>query len=268
VTLWASSRGSPGSRKQGVFPRACYNQSVRAKRATPEELLQKAMLARTTTSRARYAQAGLAFPELDRTTQAMLLRQLYLSHFERRRFRKAHDLALQAIELDVLPDVIHQDAARAAAAAGDVDAAVGHLRTAAKRSPASRRAFHYWTLGSTLFLAHRYKPAIVALTIAARGRGTSAPLYKAHLALARIAGGEPAPDLETTIHALAASPSGTGYGRFVLGHLLYAAGEWKAATRCLTTFVERLEKGRTAMGIALEGELRMSRATLAKMERQ
>jgi tetratricopeptide (TPR) repeat protein len=240
--------------------------NVRPKRATPEQLLQKAMLARTTTSRARYAQAGLAFPELDRTTQAMLLRQLYLSYFERRRFQKAHELALQAIELDVLPDVIHQDAARAAVAAGHLDVAVSHLRTAAKRSPASRRAFHYWTLGSALFLAHRYRPAIVALTLAARGKGTSAPLYRAHLALAKIAGGEPVDDLETTLEALAASPSGTGYGRFVLGHLLYAAGEWKAAIRCLTTFVDRLEKGRTAMTIALEGELRMSKATLAKMQ--
>jgi tetratricopeptide (TPR) repeat protein len=248
---------------------------VRAKRATPEDLLQKAMLARTTTSRARYAQAGLASQDLDPTTQAMLLRQLYLCHFERRRFKKAHDLALQAIELDVLPDVIHQDAARAAVAAGNLDVAVGHLRTAAKRGPASRRAFHYWTLGSALFLAHRYREAIAALTLAARGGRSTAKsrekksdraLYRAHLALARIAGGVPVDDLQSTIESLAAAPSGRGYGRFVLGHLLYAAGEWKAANRCLTTFVDKLERGRTAMAIALEGELRMSRATLAKME--
>jgi tetratricopeptide (TPR) repeat protein len=239
---------------------------VRAKRATPEDLLQKAILARTTTSRARYAQAGLASRDLDPTTQAMLLRQLYLCHFERRRFKKAHELALQAIELDVLPDVIHQDAARAAVAAGHLDVAVGHLRTAAKRGPASRRAFHYWTLGSALFLAHRYREAIAALTLAARGTKGDRTLYRAHLALARIAGGDSVDDLQTTIETLAAAPAGRGYGRFVLGHLLYAAGEWNAAHRYLTTFVHRLEGGRTAMTIALEGELRMSRATLAKME--
>jgi tetratricopeptide (TPR) repeat protein len=239
---------------------------VRAKRATPEALLQKAMLARSRASRARYAQAGLASAELDPTTQAMLLRQLYLSNFERRRFKKAHELALQAIELDVLPDVIHQDAARAAVAAGDLDVAVGHLRTAAKRGPAARRAFHYWTLGSTLFLAHRYREAIRALSIAARGGKGNRTLYRAHLALARIAGGDPVDDLQATIEALASAPAGRGYGRFVLGHLLYAAGEWNAAQRYLRAFVTKLEGGRTAMAIALEGELRMSRATLAKME--
>jgi tetratricopeptide (TPR) repeat protein len=239
---------------------------VRAKRATPEALLQKAMLARSRASRARYAQAGLASAELDPTTQAMLLRQLYLCHFELRRFKKAYEIALQAIELDVLPDVIHQDAARAAFGAGDLDAAVRHLRTAAKRGPVARRSFHYWTLGSMLFLAHRYREAIAALAIAAkRGKGDRA-LYRGHLALARIAGGEPVVDLQATIEALAAAPGGRGYGRFVLGHLLYAAGEWSAATRCLRGFVRELESGRTAKTIALEGELRMSRATLAKME--
>jgi tetratricopeptide (TPR) repeat protein len=239
---------------------------VRAKRGSPEDLLQKAMLSRSTASRARYAQAGLAAPTLDPTTQAMLLRQLYLSHFEQRRFKKAHDLALQAAELDVLPDVILQDAARAALAAGDLDAAVVHLQAAAKRGPASRRAFHYWTLGSTLFIAHRYAEAIAALAIAARRGKGDRTLYQAHLALARIAGGVPVDHLAETMEALAASPAGRGYGRFVLGHLLYAAGEWTAASRCLTAFVERLERSRTAMAIALEGELRMSRATLAKIE--
>jgi tetratricopeptide (TPR) repeat protein len=239
---------------------------VRAKRASPEDLLQKAMLSRSTASRARYAQAGLAAPSLDPTTQAMLLRQLYLCHFEQRRFKKAHELALQAAELDVLPDVILQDAARAALAAGDLDSAVVHLQAAAQCGPASRRAFHYWTLGSTLFIAHRYREAIAALAVAARRGKGDRTLYQAHLALARIAGGEPVSDLKRTIEALAAAPAGRGYGRFVLGHLLYAAGEWTAANRCLSAFVDRLERGRTAMTIALDGELRMSRATLAKIE--
>ena len=140
-----------------------------------------------------------------------------------------------------------------------------HLEAAARRGPASRRAFHYWTLGSTLFIAHRYRGAIAALAIAARRGKGDRTLYQAHLALARIAGGVRVDDLRQTIEALAAAPAGRGYGRFVLGHLLYAAGEWSAASRCLTAFVDRLEGGRTAMAIALEGELRMSRATLAKM---
>jgi len=224
------------------------------------------MLSRSPASRGKYARAGLAVESIDPTTQAMLLRQLYLCHFETRRFREAWDLALQAARLDVLPDVLLQDAARAALAAGDLDAAVGHLRAAALRSPPSRRAFHYWTLGSTLLVARKYKESIAFLAKANRGRGDKT-LYRAHLALARIAGGEdPGPGVQDTIRALANSPSSRGYGRFVLGHLLYAAGEWAAATKCLTAFVTRLEGGRTAAAIALEGELRMARATLLKIE--
>jgi tetratricopeptide (TPR) repeat protein len=238
---------------------------VSAKRVSPELLLQKAMGARTGTMRARYARQGLAAASLDRTTQAMLLRQLYLSQFEARRFRHAHDLAMQAVELGVLPDVLYQDAARAALADGDLELAIADLRMAARQGPASRRAFHFWTLGSTLFLARRYDEAIAALARASRWGTTDKPLYRAHLALAKIAGGDGVSHLQETIDALAQAPCGQGYGRFVLGHLAYAAGEWPAARKYLDAFVKRTESGRAALGIALEGELRMARATLAKM---
>lgn len=252
-------------RRCGTKRGVCYSQWVAAKRASPELWLQKAMGARTATQRARYAQQGLAAASLDRTTQAMLLRQLYLSHFEARRFRHAHDLAMQAATLGVLADVLYQDAARAALAAGDLNQAVGHLRMAARRGPASRRAFHWWTLGGTLFLAQRYPEAITALSRAMRWGMSEQPLYRAHLALAKIAGGEEVAALQETIDALAAAPSGQGYGRFVLGHLAYAAGAWQAARKYLDAFVKRTEGGRAALAIALEGELRMAKATLSKM---
>jgi tetratricopeptide (TPR) repeat protein len=235
--------------------------------AKPEDLLHKAMSARTPVERARLARKGLATRSaLDRTTHAMLLRQLYLSHYEARRFSKAFGVAQQALELDVLPDVLHQDAARAALADGDLDSALTHLRMAARRSPASRRAFHQWTLGSILFLAQRYNDAIAALERATRWGTNDKPLYRAHLALAKLAAGESAVDLQKTIDALAESPSGQGYGRFVLGHLAYAAGEHRIARRYLDAFVQRTEAGKTALGIALKGELEMSKATLAKMD--
>jgi tetratricopeptide (TPR) repeat protein len=225
------------------------------------------MGARSAAMRAKYARQGLASrAPIDRTTQAMLLRQLYLSRFESRKFREARTIALQAIELDVLADVMHQDAARAAIASGDLEEALGHLRTAARRCPASRRAFHWWTLGSTLFLAQRYAEAMAALTRATRWGTRDKPLYRAHLALARIAAGEPHdPELQDTIDELSRAPCGQGYGRFVLGHLAYAAGEWSTARRYLDAFVRRTEQARPTMAIALEGEMRMSRATLAKM---
>jgi len=195
----------------------------------------------------------------------MLLRQLYLSDYEARRFRRAHMVALQALELDVLCDVLHQDAARAALAEGDVKAALSHLRRAARRAPASRRAFHDWTLGSALFLLHRYTEAAVVLARAVRWGTHDKPLYRAHLALVQVALGEQVHDLQATIDELASAPCGQGYGRFVLGHLAYATRHWAAARRYLHAFVRRTEGARPPLAIALDGEVRMARATLAKM---
>lgn len=91
------------------------------------------------------------------------------------------------------------------------------------------------------------------------------PLYRAHLALARMAMGDRVHDLQATIDELASAPCGRGYGRFVLGHLAYAAGAWPEAQRYLQAFVRRTESSRAALAISLDGELRMARATLVKM---
>ncbi|CAN5198512.1 hypothetical protein BH09MYX1_BH09MYX1_62250 [soil metagenome] len=232
----------------------------------PEDLLQRAMSARTWSSRERLAKQGLAtHAPLDRTTHAMLLRQLYLANFEAERFAEALEIVRSALELGVLPDVLHQDAARAALAQGELDDAVSHLRSAARRGPASRRPFHLWTLGSVLFLAQRYEESASALERAVRWGTRDKPLYRAHLALARLSAGVHVADLQTTIDELATAPCGQGYGRFVLGHLAYAAGEFAVARRYLDAFVRRTEGARAAMGIALAGELKMAKATLAKM---
>ncbi len=233
---------------------------------TAEDLLQLAMAAKTPAARARWARKGLASrAPLDRTTQAMLLRQLSLSLYEAQRFEQARAVALQALELGVLPDVVLQDAARAALATGDVDGAVSHLRVASRRGPASRRPFHLWTLGSVLFLSHRYAEASAALERAVRWGTRDKPLYKAHLALVRLAAGEALPDLQSTIDDLAAAPCGQGYGRFVLGHLAYAAGVYPAARRYLEAFVRRTEASRPVLAIALAAELSMARSTLSRM---
>jgi tetratricopeptide (TPR) repeat protein len=194
----------------------------------------------------------------------MLLRQLYLSYYERRRFDRAQELALQALDLKVMTDVFHQDAARAVLGAGDVGGAVAHLRLAARLGPASRRPFHLWTLGSVLFLAHRYAEAIAALERAVRWATHDKPLYRAHLALVQLAAAN-GRRLQSTIDELASAPCGQGYGRFVLGHLAYAAGAWDVARSFLQAFVTRTEGSRPALALALEAELRMSRTTLAKM---
>ncbi len=260
----AERESKPASKAQPKTPKPPKPPKI----LSPEESLEKAMHARTPATRARHAKIGLAnHARLDPTTNAMLLRQLYLAYFETRRFAEAREIAVQAIRLDVLVDVLHHDSARAALAAGDLEAALAHLRSAARRGPPSRRPQHLWTLGSTLFLAQRYDEAISALARATRWATHEKPLYRAHLALARIAAGEGAAsaELQETLDALAQAPCGQGYGRFVLGHLAYAAREWTAARRYLDAFVKRTESARPATAIALDGELRMARATLAKM---
>jgi len=233
---------------------------------SPEELLRRAMNAQDAPSRERLARKGLATrAPIDRTTNSMLLRQLYLALFETRRFDEARRVAESAIELGILRDVMHHDAARAAAAAGDLDDAVTHLRSAARRAPASRRALHWWTLGSLEFHAQRYDEAAAALERAMKWATHDRPLYRAELALVCIAAGERPKDLQKTIDALASAPCGQGYGRFVLGHLAYAAREFRAARLYLHAFVDRTEKLAPAAMIALEPELRMSKATLSKM---
>jgi len=232
----------------------------------PEEILLRAMQAKTPRSRGIWARRGLSLRRaLDCTTQAMLMRQLYLSHYEQRRFRQALGTAEQSLELGVLSDVVHQDAARACVGLGDVEGAAGHLRLAARSGPAKRRAFHWWTLGSLFHVHRRYDEAMAALSRAARWGTTDKPLYQGHLAVVKCVSGTPVEDLSSLIERLETVPAGQGYGRFVLGQLAYYQQRWDVARRYLESFVRRTESGRPAMGIALQGEVELARQTLAAM---
>jgi tetratricopeptide (TPR) repeat protein len=229
----------------------------------PELFLRKATLARSSGARAKYAERGLSQRgELDATTRAMLLRQLYLSHMEGRRFEEALSTARQMIDSSVMPDVARQDAARACLGLGDSDGALDHLRIASRVSPPARRAFHLWTLGTVLYLNGRPRDAIGALGRALRWGTTDKPLYAAQVALARLAIGEPVVDLPELRETLADAPCGQGYGQFVLGELAFAEGDWDAAGRYLNAFVNRTTSGRVALAVALAGEVRRARRLL------
>jgi tetratricopeptide (TPR) repeat protein len=237
-------------------------------RLDAEACLARAMEAETSGERAHWAERGLGLRRpLDRTTRALLLRQLYLARYAERDFRRAYALAEQAAALGVLPDVMHQDAARAKQAQGEVEAAVGHLRLAARLGPPSRRAFHYWTLGSVLFLARRHDEAITALGRAARWGRRDKPLYQGHLALAKCAAGQKVRGLGDLMRRLARCPAGQGYGRFVLGQLAYQCEDWEQARSHLAAFVARTTAGRATLAIALEGELALARRMLASLDR-
>ena len=229
-------------------------------------MLRKASLARTALTRAKYAQRGLSHRgSLDRTTRTMLLRQLYLSHIEGRRFDEALIVAEQMLEGAVMPDVARQDAARACLGLGDRDRAIYHLRIASRVSPPARRAFHLWTLGSVLFLTGHHREAAGALARAARWGTTDKPLYRAQLVLARRAAGETVGGLATVRERLEEAPCGQGYGQFVLGALAFEQRDDPAAERYLSAFVQRATSGRVALEVALAAEVAHARNLLRRV---
>lgn len=235
--------------------------------ASAEAFLQKAMAATSAAARARLARQGLASrAPIDRVTQSMLLRQLYLALFEQRQLEAAREIAEQMIPIGVLPDVSHHDLARVLSALDDVDGAAGQLRLAARTAPASRRAFHLWTLGSVLYMARKYEGARSALLRAIRWSTSDRPLYEGHLALVSLAQHAKAEDLAGVISRLQEAPCGQGYGRFVLGMLCWHAQRPQDAQRYLRAFVSRTRAGRPALRIALEQELALAEKRLQELE--
>lgn len=241
--------------------------SAAAAAPTPELLLRKATLARTSITRAKYAQRGLAHDApLDHTTRLLLLRQLYLSHLEGRRFADALAIAEQMLQTTVMPDVARQDAARACLGLGDRDKAIEHLRIGSRVSPPARRAFHLWTLGTVLYLEGRHADACGALSRAARWGTTDKPLYSAGLGLARRAAGEPVSiaQLAELRERLSDAACGQGYGQFVLGELCFALEDYAGAVRYLRAFLKRTLSGRVALQVSLSGEITRARRLIRR----
>src|SRR5690606_34080242 len=146
------------------------------------------------------------------------------------------------------------------------DEAVDHLRLACRVCPASRRAFHSWTLGSVYYLAERYYEAIAAFRKAAIWGTSDKPLYRAQLALASLAVGQEVDDLEGLRDALDDAAGGAGYGKFVPGQLDSSLGDLDEAHACLGSFVQRTAGGRVALQVALERELEKARALLGRLD--
>src|SRR5664280_2096560 len=71
--------------------------------AAPELLLRQATLARTSDLRAKYARRGLERGRrLDPTMRAMLLRQLYLSFLEQKKFEEALEVAQESLKTGIM----------------------------------------------------------------------------------------------------------------------------------------------------------------------
>lgn len=236
------------------------------------ELLRKATQAESSGARAKYATRGLAQVGGDNTLRAMLLRQLYLSQMESERFDAAVITAREVLALDVLPDVACQDLARAQLALGHYREAVEELRRASRVGPASRRAFHLWTLGTTLYFGQEYAAAATALERAVRWGTSARPLYRAQLLLARLGLGRKstaarvATALAQARNELEEAPCGQGYGRYVLGELAHRQGDRPAARRFLEEFIQRSDSARVAQRVALSAELARARHLLSSLE--
>ncbi len=250
VSLAARRKASPSG-----------GESVSRASASATYALDKALRAKTPALRIKHARLGLT-RTCDDETRSLLLRQLYLGLLETERFDKARVVAEQMIALgSSMPDVARQDAARACQAAGDIEAAIDHLREAARLGPPERRAFHLSTLGGLLYAVGRPADAIAPLQIAVDEKGSPQPLLRGQLALARGADGE----LDIAYHELANDPSGEGYGRFVLGELAFARGNRERARVHLESFLSRARRARPAARAALALEIARAEATLGRI---
>jgi tetratricopeptide (TPR) repeat protein len=185
---------------------------------------------------------------------------------EGRRFEDALDVARQMIDLEVMPDVARQDAARAQLGLGDTRGAISELRLASRVGPPARRAFHLWTLGSILYLNGNPRVAAGVLRRAARWGTRDKPLYQAQLGLALRACGDQNVDLDALRGRLEDAPCGQGYGRFVLGELAYHLGDYQPARQYLEAFIARTSAGRVALAVALAGEVRRAQELLRLIE--
>lgn len=223
-------------------------------RHTAEALLERARTAETPVLRAKYATSGLQKPRLESDTQALLLRQLYLSHMERGRYEDALAVAEQMLALGSLGDVARHDAARACLCLEDVPGALGHLRTASRSGPPSRRAFHLSCLGSLLLHAGQVPSAVVALRRAVRWATEDRALYRAQLALALQRSGDPS-DVQSAFAALVATRPKGGFADFILGEMALVLGKRKLAERKLRAFVTQVEASSVSVRAGLRYEV-------------
>jgi tetratricopeptide (TPR) repeat protein len=229
-----------------------------------EALLHRARTAPTPVLRAKYATSGLSQPRLANDTQALLLRQLYLSHLEQSRYQDALAVAEQMIAVSVLGDVALHDASRACLCLGRVTEAARHLRAASRSGPPSRRAFHLSCLGSLYANTGQLDKAVPCLRRAVRWATADRALYRAQLALALHRSGSAA-DLQDAFNGLRNPKQQGGYTDFVLGDLALELGELACANEHLLAFVTRVGASSVSIRAGLRHELERAKDLLSRL---
>lgn len=197
--------------------------------------------------------------------RALLLRQIYLASIEEGDDRAALAVAEQMVELGTLGEVARQDAARAALGVDDLDAAIGHLRIAARVCPPSRRAFHYAHLGALLRFDGQVSEALDAFSKAARWATEDRDLYLAQQALVEAEQGRTHADLEELRSRLESDEAPKAYSLWVLGELCVLLGDAAAARSYLQCFLARQCDAPRAKALALKGEVAHASALLSQI---
>jgi len=210
------------------------------------------------------AKRGLELDDGDEELRALLLRQMYLAELEDENDASALEIAAEMIQLGTLGDISRQDAARAAVGVGDLDAAIGHLRIAARVCPAPRRAFHYAHLGALLRFEGHLDLAVEAFENATRWATDDRSLYQAVKALAESDCGKNETDLGPLRDSLRESGR-RGYALWVLGELSLKLGDNSAAREYLEQFLSRVTEAPRAKTLSLRSEIRHCQELLNKL---
>lgn len=242
------------------------------------DCLLKALGTKSAEEKRRFADQGLrlinggpgiggepAGDEEDYEMMALLLRQKYLAEIEEGNDRAALRVAEQMVELGTLGDVARQDAARAALGVDDLDAAIGHLRIAARVCPPDRRAFHYAHLGTLLRFDGQVDQAIEAFKKAIRWATEDRDLYLAQQALAEVALGRTTADLEGLRERLESDDPMKAYSLWVLGELCLVLGDTESGATYLKRFLSRQTDAPRAKALALKGEVAHASALLRQI---
>jgi tetratricopeptide (TPR) repeat protein len=169
------------------------------------------------------------------------------------------------VDLGTLGDVARQDAARAALGVDDIDAAIGHLRIAARVCPPDRRAFHYAHLGTLLRFDGQMDQAIEAFKKAIRWATEDRDLYLAQQTLAEVALGHTTVDLEGLRERLGNDDPMKAYSLWILGELCLVLGDTESGATYLRRFLSRQTDAPRAKTLALKGEVAHASALLRQI---
>lgn len=199
--------------------------------------------------------------------RALLLRASLLEDVARGELRSALEKAREMSRLrGELVDIAHHEEARVLFGLDRDREALGALRLAARASPAPRRSFHQFCLGTALLLTGDTAGAIASLERGRRWAHADRPLVCGALAWARLAAGRAQPRLSAVVADLAESASREGYGQLVLGMIAHHTGDRARAAAHLRAFLRRNARVDPNKALSLRAELREARRVLASIE--